>query len=158
MNKIFWTKKHGTYCSQGKLYLIDLMLLHINNNKLIPYQLNMSILMPQLNDVGYGGISPMQVINDRTVSIDDYDRMVFSDLRYPIILDTNLRVVDGSHRLGWSYMLNKKFIDVHIFDKTLMEKFVIEEKKVKRRWIERDWDYYNSLTMKDIEELYKKRF
>ena len=72
--------------------------------------------------------------------------------------DFELNIVDGAHRLSKAYLLNKKHIRAYIFNKDIMEKFKIGEKKKQRTWKKSDWNYYESLTKKNVEELYTKRF
>jgi len=57
-----------------------------------------------------------------------------------------------------AYILNKKYIRAYIFDKDIMNKFKIREKKENCKWMKTDLNYYESLTVKDVEELYNKRF
>ena len=158
MGRIFWNKKQGTYTNNKYMYLVDLMFMYINDGNIVSKKIKTNILFPQLKFPGWGNISPLQVIKDKNVSIENYNQILQADLRYPIILDSNLKIVDGAHRLSKAYILNKKYIRAYIFDRDIMNKFKIGEKKKERKWIKKDWNYYESLTVKDVEELYNKRF
>jgi hypothetical protein len=78
---------------------------------------------------------------------DEVKRIMESDLRYPIIVDSNLFIIDGVHRYVKSVLSNKKIIDVYIFDKKLMKKFIVGKRGEKI-----------NLKLNDYIELYEKRF
>lgn len=48
---------------------------------------------------------------------DEVTRIKESDTKYPIIVDSNLFIIDGVHRYVKSVLSNKKTVDVYIFDK-----------------------------------------
>tara|TARA_Y100000590_G_C15203845_1_gene819784 strand:- start:272 stop:664 length:393 start_codon:yes stop_codon:yes gene_type:complete len=120
-------------------------------------QMNINRLLPQLYIKDWGDVSPIEVIKDKNISINDYKRIINSDLRYPIIITKNNKVIDGMHRLSKAYLLNKKNIRAYILNDKIMKKFIIT-KKIGKNWKKTDWNYYESLTKKDIEILYKERF
>jgi len=133
--------------------------MYINDGNIVSTKIKTTILFPQLKFKGWdNNISPLQVIKDKNVSIENYNQILQADLRYPIILDSNLKIIDGAHRLSKAYILNKKYIRAYIFDKDIMNKFKIREKKENCKWMKTDLNYYESLTVKDVEELYNKRF
>jgi hypothetical protein len=78
---------------------------------------------------------------------DHVKRITESDLRYPIIVDSNLFIIDGVHRYVKSVLTNKKIIDIYIFDKKLMKKFIVGKRGEKI-----------NLQLNDYIELYEKRF
>ena len=158
MGRIFWNKKQGTYTNNKYMYLVDLMFMYINDRNIVSTKIKTDKLFPQLKFKGWGQISPLAVIKDKNVSIEHYNQILKADLRYPILLDSKLNIVDGAHRLSKAYLLNKKHIRAYIFNKDIMEKFKIGEKKKQRTWKKSDWNYYESLTKKNVEELYTKRF
>ena len=113
--------------------------------------------MSQLKIKDWGNVSPLQVIKNKNISPTDYNRIIHADLRYPIIITEKYKVIDGMHRLAKAYLKDKKYIRAYIIDKQIMKKFIISKKKGKQ-WSPSNWDYYESLTKKDIEKLYKDRF
>ena len=78
---------------------------------------------------------------------DHVKRITESDLRYPIIVDSNLFIIDGVHRYVKSVLTNKKIIDIYIFDKKLMKKFIVGKRGEKI-----------NLQLNGYIELYEKRF
>lgn len=78
---------------------------------------------------------------------DEVKRIMESDLRYPIIVNSDLFIIDGVHRYVKSILSNKKTVDVYIFDKKLMKKFIIGKR-----------DEEINLNLNDYIELYQKRF
>ena len=44
-------------------------------------------LLPQLKINDWGNLSPYEVILDKNKSIEHYNRIINSDLRYPIIIN-----------------------------------------------------------------------
>jgi hypothetical protein len=78
---------------------------------------------------------------------DEAKRIMNSDLRYPIIVNSELFIIDGVHRYVKSVLSNKKTVDVYIFDKKLMKKFIIGKRNEKI-----------NLNLNDYIELYQKRF
>jgi len=103
MGRIFWNKKQGTYANNKYMYLVDLMFMYINDGNIVSTKIKTTILFPQLKFKGWdNNISPLQVIKDKNVSIENYNKILQADLRYPIILDSDLKIVDGAHRLSKS--------------------------------------------------------
>ena len=78
---------------------------------------------------------------------DEIKRIAESDLRYPIIVNTDLFIIDGVHRYVKSILTNKKTIDVYMFDKKLMKKFIVGKRGEKI-----------NLKLNDYIGLYEKRF
>lgn len=75
--------------------------------------------------------SPMDVINNPKKYKKEMQRIKRSNLRYPIIVHikrNKVYIVDGTHRLVKSILVNKKDIKVHVFDSKLMRKFLINKK------------------------------
>ena len=142
-----------TYSDGKYIYSVDLMFMYINNRNIISDKIRMQKLSNQLkHKVWSDNIAPIEVIKDKNVSIQDHNRIQSADLRYPIIIDGridrshNFNIVDGMHRLSKAFALNKKYIRAYIFDADLMEKFIISKR------------YVDSLTKKNIEKLYIRRF
>jgi len=61
------------------------------------------------------------------------------------------------HRLAKAYLRKKKYLRAYVIDTNTMKKFIISKKKG-NAWKPSDWNYYESLTRKDIEKIYKDRF
>ena len=93
-------------------------------------------------------VRPIDVIHD--MKNKKYKDQVFriknADIKYPIILDSN-NILDGVHRYIKHIIENKKTIDVYIFDKKLMKKFIIGKR-----------DEIVNLKINDLIELFYKRF
>ena len=78
---------------------------------------------------------------------DEVTRIKESDTKYPIIVDSNLFIIDGVHRYVKSVLSNKKTVDVYIFDKKLMKKCIVGKRGEKI-----------NLKINDYIELFQKRF
>ena len=78
---------------------------------------------------------------------DEVMRIKESDTKYPIIVDSNLFIIDGVHRYVKSVLSNKKTVDVYIFDKKLMKKCIVGKRGEKI-----------NLKINDYIELFQKRF
>jgi len=157
MGRIFWNKKQGTYTNNNSMYLVDLMFMYVNDGNIVSRKIRTNKLFPQLSRKGWGNVSPLQVIKNKNVFMEDYIKIKKADLRYPIMLDTKLNIIDGAHRLSKAYILDKKYIRAYVFNGDIMKKFMISKKKGSK-WTKNDWKYYESLTKRDVEELYKERF
>jgi len=94
-------------------------------------------------------VRPIDVINDMKNKKykDEIVRIENADIKYPIILDSNYNILDGFHRYVKHIIENKKTINVYIFDKKLMKKFIIGKRN-------------ENITLKinDFIELFNKRF
>ena len=71
----------------------------------------------------------------------------YIDIKYPIIIDSNYNILDGVHRYVKHIIENKKTIDVYIFDKKIMKKFIIGKR-----------DEKINLKLNDFIELFYSRF
>ena len=147
--------KHGTYTNDKFIYSVDLMFLYIKT--IISNEINIKKLLPQLKINDWGNLSPYEVILDKNKSIEHYNRIINSDLRHPIIINKKYQIIDGMHRLAKAYLNNKTNIKAYIINNKIMKKCIIGEKKGKE-WKDSDWNYYESLTKKDIQQLFTDRF
>ena len=148
-------EKHGTYTDDHHIYLVDLMFIYIKTIKSL--SINTHKLLPQLKIKDWGEFSPLNIIKNKNLSISDYNRIINADLRYPIIITANNKIIDGMHRLAKAHLLKKQMIRAYVLDDKTMKKFIISKKKGKI-WVESVWDYYETLTKSDIDKLYKERF
>lgn len=148
-------KKHGTYADNNFIYLVDLMFMYIKT--ISSEKIKINKLLPQLKIKDWGNVSPIQVVKNKSISPNDYNRIVNADLRYPIIITKKYKVIDGMHRLAKAYLRKKKYLRAYVIDTNTMKKFIISKKKG-NAWKPSDWNYYESLTKKDIEKIYKDRF
>ena len=148
-------KKYGTYADNNFIYLVDLMFMYIKTISSEKIKINKLLFQLKIKD--WGNVSPLQVIKNNSISLKDYNRIINADLRYPIIITKNYKVIDGMHRLAKAYLKEKKYIRAYMIDTNTMKKFIISKKKG-NSWKPSDWNYYESLTKKDIEKIYKNRF
>ena len=147
--------KHGTYTDNKFIYSVDLMFLYTKT--ILSTKILITKLLSQLKINDWGDLSPYEVIQNKNKSIEHYNRIIDSDLRYPIIINEKYQVIDGMHRLAKAYLNNKTTIKAYIIDNKLMKKFIIGKKKGKE-WKNSDWEYYESLTTKDIKKIFNDRF
>jgi disulfide oxidoreductase YuzD len=95
------------------------------------------------------GVRPIDVMNDikNKKYKDEVFRIENANMNYPIIIDSNYNILDGVHRYVKHIIENKKTINVYIFDKKLMKKFIIGKR-----------DEIVNLEINDFIELFNKRF
>lgn len=154
----------GTYTTNNNMYLVDLMFIYVNNKNIISIKISTQNLFPQLDVKGWedsngNNISAINVIKNKNKYKEHHKRIKKADLRYPIMLTRKYKIVDGMHRLTKAYLNDKKYIRAYIFDDKLMNKFkIVKIAKKEKKWEKIDWNYYDSLTEKDIENIYEKRF
>lgn len=139
------------YYSDDKYkYAIALMFAYINLQKPKKIKIKTSKLIFNLDLHSWeNNTKPSDVIsclkNDKYK--DEVKRITESDTKYPIIVDSNLFIIDGMHRLVKSVINNKKIIDAYVFDKKLMKKFIVGARYEKI-----------NLKLNDYIELYNQRF
>jgi hypothetical protein len=70
---------------------------------------------------------PLDVLNDMQNEKykDEASRIKKANIKYPIIIDSDYNILDGVHRYVKHIIENKKTINVYIFDKIIMKKFII---------------------------------
>lgn len=159
-------EKHGTYSDNDHIYSVDLMFMYINNKKPKSIKLDVHHLIHHLSEndwsdwstPGNEHFSAIDVINNPLKYKEHYNRITKAELKYPIIIDKKTGyIVDGMHRLAKTHLLKKSHIKAFIFDDDLMKKFIITTRRGKE-WSGSDWQYYDSLTKKDLDKLYDERF
>lgn len=147
--------KHGTYTDNKYIYSVDLMFQYIKT--ITSNEIKIKKLLPQLKINDWGDLSPYEIILDKNKSMEHYNRIIKSDLRYPIIINEKYKIIDGMHRLAKAFLNNKTNIKAYIINNKIMKKCIIGAKKGKE-WKDSDWNYYESLTKKDIQKLFIDRF
>lgn len=144
-----------TYSDNDNIYSVDLMFAYINIFKPKKTKMNVSDLLHNLEYQGWGDpkknimYSPNDVLDNPTKYKNEMMRINDADLSFPIIVHKRY-IVDGVHRLTKAKMLNKKQIDVYIFDANIMKKFLINK--------EGDWDAVDELETHNFIEMFYKRF
>jgi disulfide oxidoreductase YuzD len=131
-------------------YSISMMFAYIQLYKPQKTKLNIDVLTFNLEYTNLNNnIRPIDILNDlkNKKYKDEIQRINNSDIKYPIIVDTNYNIIDGVHRYLKHILQHKKTIQVYIFDKTLLKKFIIGKRD----------DHFN-LKMNDLFELFNKRF
>lgn len=110
-------------------------------NDLIPQKILVNKLIYMLNELLWSDaegtdlpapgndISPMQVMQNPSLSKYHTDMIKEADLSYPILLliTTNgtLDVIDGLHRLSKAYMMRKKYISGVIIPDDILSKAIV---------------------------------
>ena len=139
------------YYSDDKYkYSTALMFAYINLQKPKKVKIKTSTLLFNLDlNCWDNNTKPSDVISCLTDEKykDEVNRITKSDTKYPIIVDSNLFIIDGMHRLVKSVINNKKTIDAYMFDKKLMKKFIVGAR-----------DEKINLKLNDYIELYNQRF
>ena len=131
-------------------YSTALMFAYINLCKPKKEKLNLDDLKFNLEyNCWANNVRPIDVLNDMKNKKykDEVARIKKANIKYPIILDSNYNILDGVHRYVKHIVENKKTINVYIFDKTQMKKFIIG-KRVEE----------NKLDLHDFIELFNRRF
>ena len=123
-------------------------------------EFSIDIFVPQLEQKVWGEWSPKTVIEKMDVKKyhENSERIKKADLSYPIIITGNKTavtkahsIVDGYHRISRAYLEGKKYINAYVFDKSLMNNFIIN-KDMNFVKVHRDTDIHEML------ELWTKRF
>jgi len=141
-----------TWHNHKDLYSVDMMFAYLNTHKHPVIKLSLDIFVPQLNEIVWGGWSPMTVIEK--IGMKKYqenaEQIKAADLSYPIIVTEKHVIIDGYHRLAKAYLEGKKDIKVNVIDDALLRKFLLVKGM--------DFAKLNSLAIYDILELWNKRF
>lgn len=131
-------------------YSVALMFAYINIFKPKKTKLKTDDLKFNLNfKCWINNIKPINVINNfKNIKYkNEVKRIQNADLKYPIIINANYYILDGVHRYVKHIINNKKYINVYIFDKKLMKKFIISKRNEDLK-----------LEINDYIELFYKRF
>lgn len=139
-----------TYSNNKYEYSVDLMHAYINLQRPEKQKVETSQLLFNLNfNCWEKNTKPYDVISciKSKKYKDEVKRIIESNLEYPIIVDSNFFIIDGMHRFVKNVLNNKTTVDVYIFDKKIMKKFIIGKRGEKI-----------NLTIADYIELYQKKF
>ena len=131
-------------------YSTALMFAYINLCKPTKTKLKLDELKFNLEHNSWANnVRPIDVIEDMKNKKykDEVQRIKKANTKYPIIIDSNYNILDGVHRYVKHIIEDKKTINVYIFDKKLMKKFIIGKR-----------DEGKNLEINDFIELFKKRF
>ncbi len=137
--------------SKGKhVYSVDLMFAYINIFKPEIHKINLDSVNYDVNAKGWGdgNISVNDVLQNPTKYKDDYDRINNANLKYPIIMDIKGNIFDGVHRYIKAKKLNKKTINVYLFNNKLLKNFIIDKNS----------NYNKKLEINEYIELFYKKF
>jgi hypothetical protein len=149
-----------TYYDGKYIYSVDMMLAYLNIMGHPVEKFSIDIFIPQLDQKVWGEWSPKTVIEKMDVKKyhENSERIKKADLSYPIIITGNKTIVtrahsivDGYHRISKAYLEGHQYINAYVFDKSLMNKFIINKDK----------DFvkvHQHTAVNEILELWTKRF
>jgi len=138
------------FSDERYIYSIGFMFAYINIYTPKKVKLNLDDLKFNLEYNSWANqVRPIDVLNDMNNKKYKQEalRIKNADTKYPIIVDSNYFILDGVHRYIKHIIENKKTIQVYIFDKKLMKKFIIGKRGEE-----------NDLQLNDYIELFHKRF
>ena len=119
--------KYGYFSDDKHKYSIEMMIAYINETNPTKIKLNVKDLLFNLywnsleNDV-----KPIDIIKHLKNYKYETERIERADMKYPIIIDSNYNIIDGVHRYIKHILEHKRKINVYIFDKALMKRFIIK--------------------------------
>lgn len=119
--------KFGYFSDDKYNYSVDKMIEYINEHKPPKIKLNVKDLLFNLNwDSLENNIKPKDILKDIENFKTEEIRIKRADMKYPIIIDSNYNIIDGVHRYMKHILKNKRKINVYMFNKTLMKRFIIK--------------------------------
>jgi len=149
-----------TYTDGKNIYSVDMMLAYLNTKGHPVEKFPVNAFLSQLEQPVWGDWSPKNVLDkmDAKKYSENSERIKKADLSFPIIITGNKTsatrahtIVDGYHRISKAYLEGKKDISAHVFDQTLMNKFILNK----------DMNFvkvHQHTSIHDILELWTKRF
>jgi disulfide oxidoreductase YuzD len=146
-----------TYGCNNKIYSVDMMFSYLNIYEHPIVKVKVEDFLPTLTYQGWGNpiknimYSANDVINNPTNKKyeNDYKRIQDANLKYPIIIH-NGYIVDGVHRLAKAYLTKRKTLNAYIFDKQLMNKFMVNKK--------RDYEKVKGMNTYEYIQMFNERF
>jgi hypothetical protein len=118
--------KYGYFSDDTYKYSIELMIEYINETKPPKMKISIKDLLFNLNwDSLENNVKPIDIVKNIKNYKKESERIKRADIKYPIIIDSNYNIIDGVHRYMKHILENKRKINVYIFDKELMKRFII---------------------------------
>jgi hypothetical protein len=110
------------------IYSVDMMLSYVNtfHHPIVSVNVNDFESVLTLKAWGDGDLSILDVINQPSKYKEHLDRITSAQIKYPIIIYKN-EIIDGMHRLANAYLNKKRTLKAYIFDKSLMDKFMVQK-------------------------------
>jgi hypothetical protein len=149
-----------TYTDGKNIYSVDMMLAYLNTKGHPVEKFPVNTFLSQLEQPVWGEWSPKNVLDkmDAKKYSENSERIKKADLSFPIIITGNRTsatrahtIVDGYHRISKAILEEKKDIQAHVFDQTLMNKFILNK----------DMNFvkvHQHTSIHEILELWAKRF
>ena len=144
-----------TFSDNDFIYSVDMMFAYLHDYKHEIEEIIIHNILEILNLPSWGDISenisysPMDVLKNPNEYKDEYDRIFYADLSYPIIMSFDYYVIDGLHRLTQIYLKQQEKIKVYKFSKELMEKFIIGKRD--------EFNKVDQMETYQLMSLYKKK-
>jgi hypothetical protein len=122
------------YNRELNVYSVDLMIAYVGLFKPEPVDVDIDNIRPSLElpywlirkDTKMVRLSPAQFLEEP----DEYpyhQKIVDKvNTKYPIMIHTDYRMIDGAHRVVKAILDNQKTVKAYIFDDELMKKFLID--------------------------------
>jgi len=145
-----------TYSDNKYIYSVDMMIAYTHTHKMEISQMKSSDLFYQLKYNCWGDpvknikYAPLDVIKNPKKYIDDYAKIHKANLKYPIIVSFDSNIVDGMHRLTKTYLQKDKYVNAYLFDKPLMQKFIIGKKN--------EWNKVDKIKIYELIDLFARNF
>ena len=119
--------KYGYFSDDKHKYSIEMMIDYINETNPHKLKLNVKDLLFNLywNSLE-NNVKPIDIIQNIKKYKYEIERIERADMKYPIIIDSNYNIIDGVHRYIKHILQHKRKINVYIFDKALMKRFIIK--------------------------------
>ncbi len=143
--------------NKKKIYSVDMMIAYVNLNKPICVNVLVKDLQSQLNEPFWGDhfknelYSPSSVLKNPNSNKKEYNKILKSDLSYPIIIfEEDGKIIDGAHRACKCILEKRSHIDAYMFSSKLLKKFLITDNN--------DKDKVLHMGISDFIILYEQRF
>ena len=121
------------YNREKNVYSVDLMIAYVGLFELESIEVDIEKLRPSMNlpywlsrkGRDMRRLSPAQALEDPDEYPDHTRKIAQADLRYPIFIHEDYRLIDGAHRLAKAFSDDRKTIKAYMFSDELMEKFIV---------------------------------
>jgi hypothetical protein len=119
--------KYGYFSDDKHKYSIEMMIDYINETNPPKTKLNVKDLLFNLHwNSLKNNVKPIDIIEQPNKYKYEIKRIERADMKYPIIIDSNYNIIDGVHRYMKHILEHKRKINIYIFDKALMKRFIIK--------------------------------